>query len=285
MNIKKQAELQLSIVINYFNPKSDLHVLAVTKLCIESICKYTSMSFELILTDGSGLPNMELEQYAREKNLRYLPSETPEKYATSFNRGLKAGKGKFLVILANDIFLNEGWDVALTSAFSDTGIWMSVPYLSFSDFSPQIRSFTLSARNCMPRLITFNVNVLPRRVYEAIGPIDENLSGCFNDIDYLIRIRRNGGSIKMIDCGNVTHLGKGTLSTSSLANYKKDKTLFLNKYSELKSRDGNDVNYASEILCPSRVSRIILRMVSHLPSTSLVSKALGSLHKRIESFF
>jgi len=284
MNIKKKADLQLSIVINYFNPKSDPHVLAVTKLCIESIFKYTSMSFELILTDGSGFRNTELDQYAREKTIQYLPSETPEKYATSFNRGLKAGQGKYLVILANDIFLNEGWDQALTNPFKDTGIWMSVPYLSFSDFSPQVRSFTLSARNCTPRLITFNVNVLPRCVYEVIGPMDEYLSGCFNDIDYLIRIRRNGGAVKMIDCGNLTHLGKGTLSTSSLASYENDKSLFLKKYPELKSRSGDDVNYASQIMCPSRVSRIILKMISYIPSTSFVSKAIGSLHKRIECF-
>lgn len=278
-------ELHLSIVVNYFNPKSDSYVLAVTKLCIESIYKYTTMSFELILADGSGFPNLELEHYSREKNLRYQSSEKPEKYATSFNRGLKSGKGKFLVILANDIFLNEGWDQALTSPFSDAGIWMTVPYLSYSDFSPQIRSFTLSARNCTPRLITFNVNVIPRWVYEAIGPIDENLSGCFNDIDYLIRIRRNGGSIKIIDCGNLTHLGKGTLSTSSLVSYENDKTLFLNKYPELKSRNQNDVNYAYLILCPSPVSRIILTVASHFPSTSFVSKAIGSLHTRLESFF
>ena len=284
MSITKQADVELSIVINYFNPKSDPHILAVTKLCIEAVYKYTSMSFELLLSDGSGFPSGELEKYARERGLRYMPSDVPEKYASSFNRGLKACRGEFSVILANDIFLNEGWDQALTKPLRDTNIWMTVPYLSFSDFSPQVRSFTLAARNYKPRLITFNVNVLPRRVYEVIGIMDENLSGCFNDIDYLIRIRKNGGEALMIDCGNVTHLGKSTLSTSTMASYEKDKRLFLEKYPELKNTEGNDVNYASEILCPSKISRFILNIILHSSSKSFASKALSSLHKRIECF-
>jgi GT2 family glycosyltransferase len=38
----------------------------------------------------------------------------------------------------------------------------------------------------------------PAKCLETVGYIDEQFSGCFNDVDYALRIRHHGGEVAIV---------------------------------------------------------------------------------------
>jgi GT2 family glycosyltransferase len=275
----------LGIILIYFNPREDIRILRMTEFALHSIKKYTKNNFELFLVDGSGKNCSDLESLCRYEGWKYLPSVEQEEYAVTFNRGLKLSQCIYCVLIASDIFVTEEWDSRLIAEMERTDAWMVAPYLSFSDSPSQVWSFPAIRNSFEPITVTFNLNLFSHKCIKSIGELDERFSGCFNDIDYLIRIRRAGGRVVISDVGNITHLGKGTTSKFTLVNYERDLSRFFEKYPELISgRHRRVVNYSHQIFSKSFSYRFLLMLSYHVPFLKSHSRFQNFL-MRFESIF
>jgi GT2 family glycosyltransferase len=248
--------MRMSIIVNHFNPTQNARLFAMTEFCLRTIIANTSLSNEILLVDGSGFESKKLLQICEEERCAYLPSKTRESFSESYNRGLRTGQGDYLVFLANDIFVCAGWDLRLIQELERTGAWMAMPFLSYSDYQAQIRSWVSSNSTFEPNFATFNLNMIRKDIYEAVGPIDDGFSGNFNDLDYYARIRKKGGTVIIADAGEIVHHGRATLKIHSDTNWKRDRDRFIELYPELgigRTFDGNEALFGR-----SRVYRTIL---------------------------
>lgn len=223
----------ISVIVNYFNPQKHSQLEAMIIFTLECLSNYTSYPLELILADGSGRRSELLVNKCQEREWIYLESSVEETFAQTYNRGMVKATGDYRVWMASDIFVTKGWEKILIQELERTGAWMAAPYLTSSDYIPQTRNLPIRMYTFYPSSITFNLNIITRDCYEKIGLMDEQFSGCYNDIDYLIRIRKAGGEVIIVNAGQILHFGSATTSVNSNVNYDKDTQLFSLKYSEI----------------------------------------------------
>lgn len=219
--------LQASIVVNSFNPKGDPRIRAMTEFALRCYHAFTPAAHELILVDGHDTADAKMAAVCDELGYRYLHRGRRLAFAQGYNAGLEEARAPWIVLAANDIFVVDGWFEALLAAAQRSGAWMTSPYLSGSDYAPQRLQYVVSSRTFVPNHLTLNLNLISRHCLEVVGPLDEQFSGCFNDVDYVLRIRAAGGEVVLANCGEITHLGNATLKRPELlAMYAHDQPLF-----------------------------------------------------------
>jgi GT2 family glycosyltransferase len=225
----------ISIVINYFNPDGNSRIRSMIQYCLESYEHGTAYRKELLLVDGSGQVDASLQSLCSDRGWRYLVCPDKGMFARIYNAGARAATGDFIVWSASDIFVCPGWDARLIGEMERTGAWMAAPYLTNSDYTAQIRHWPLRMVTFRPSYMTFNLNMVTRQCVEKVGLMDDRFSGNYNDLDYLVRIRRAGGDAIVVDAGQVLHVARGTSSVSSTFRLDEDLRAFLHKYPEFRT--------------------------------------------------
>lgn len=271
--------MTLSIVVNYFNPRQNPRVLSMTALALHHLSDYTTLSREVLLVDGSGQFCEHLRHVCHALGFRYLPAEQRETFAQSYNRGAANSSGEFIVLMANDILVQPEWDVHMVRELRRTGAMMAAPYLSVSDYYTQVRGRPFRHATFCPSFMTFNLNVLTRECWAKVGPMDERFSGCFNDIDYLLRIRDIGGEAIICDAGDIQHLGRATRRAFTTVDDDDDRTAFYEKYPHFAR--GLRFDGTEPILCRSRLYRALLR-ATYVFKNPARSRQLRELIARFE---
>lgn len=252
-----------SIIVNSFNPGNSGRIRAMTELAIRCYKDYTRIPHELILVDGADGEDQALRTICDQLGYRYLHLGRRLTFAQGYNAGLRASIAPWRVIAASDIFVVSGWLEALLSAAERTGAWMVSPYLSQSDYPAQRRGFVFAHRTFVPDFLTFNLNLISSRCFETVGLVDEQFSGCFNDIDYALRIREKGGEIALAYCGDITHLGRGTLGLEGVAAMvTRDRPLFEAKWPDI--WDDNTLYLRTR----GGLKGLLLRTISILPNSA-----------------
>lgn len=221
----------VSIIVNSFNPNGDLRIRTMTELALRCYRAFTGPTHELILVDGHANPDPHLSSICIELGYHYLQLGKTLSFAEGYNAGLSAARAPWRVLAANDIFVVAGWLEAMLSTAEETRAWMVSPYLSSSDYPAQRIHQVLVQRTFVPEFLTLNLNLISPRCMEMVGHLDEQFSGCFNDVDYALRIRQQGGEVAIAYCGEITHLGRGTLGVSGVyAMYARDLPRFEAKW-------------------------------------------------------
>jgi len=223
---------KLSIIVNHFNPNSNSRLETMCILALEIYKDYTTLEHEVILSDGSGLFSDALDKKCKDLGYTYLPSQEKMSFSESYNQGLRVCKGEYISLCANDIFICPGWDVRLIQELTRTNAWMAQPYLTSSDYPCQNFDYPYKRKTYNTSAMTFNLNIMTRECLEKVGLLSNDFSGCYNDSDYLIRIRNLGRHVITVDAGRITHLGKATTSTagSSFVAFEEDMIKFKNIY-------------------------------------------------------
>lgn len=259
------------VIINYFNPKG---IESLRRMAQTSLAFFRDNSIgqhEICLLDGSGANDEPMRCFCAELRAAYLPSASPESFAQTYNRGLELADGNECVICASDIFVPHGWDKFLADYREFRG--MIIPYLSCSDYSTQQLASSWARRPIAPVACTINLNYFSRGAVKRIGLLDESFSGSYNDVDLLIRLRRAGMEVLMIDMGPVKHLGKMTVSVATTWDNDADTLTFARKYPHLVSRRWWYTLHDREI-CRHRGLAVFLRIAQALAPLSLLGKLL-----------
>lgn len=257
--------MKCSVVVNYFNPGRRPELQRTVLFCLEGLLQTAGKDAEIICADGSGgTPCDALNAFARGRGVVYAPSDAPEEFAVTYNRGCALAKGEILVLCASDIFTYEPWLEELTRQLDASGAAMACPYLSYTDYIAQAYSAPPKRNRFAPCCLTINVNAIRRETWATVGPLSTSYTGNYNDLDYLIRLRQRGLQAIIADCGLITHLGGITLSAGSLLRREQDQATFNAQYPAFATEDFWHRCW-HPLLCKSSVFRMLLRSVRQVP--------------------
>ncbi len=203
-----------------------------TKLCLESIARFTPQSHELIMVDNGSSDETvaNLREYAaHHTNVRVIVNRGNRGFAAGNNLGLALARGENVLLLNNDTVVTEGWLERMLAVFDrhpQTGIVGPVSnYVSGPQLVPQVTYKSLDGLPAFAaawssahagqsaeavRLVGFCL-LARRAVIDRIGGLDEQFgSGNFEDDDFCLRARLSGFQARIAQDSFVHHTGSQT---------------------------------------------------------------------------
>lgn len=244
-DIEDEFPFEVSIVILLYNN------MEMTKLCIDSVLKYTkNIKYELITVNNG----------SNQETTKWIESLSHTKKITlKHNIGSSRGgtiallsyfiDGKYVAYLSNDVVVTENWlENLLKCIKSDNKIaYVSPVYNSASNLQSipvtykDMKEMQLFAKNYNisdskkweQRARLFGIAMLYKPwVFDKIGKlVDLHFTNdMFADDDFSVRVKRAG--YKMISCKDtfIHHFGSSTIGDSQFEVMGKARTQFYNKY-------------------------------------------------------
>ncbi len=203
--------------------------LGYTKLCIESIYRYTISPFELILVDN-GSTDGTAEYVESIVGAKVIKNKENLGFAKGCNQGIEAAEGDYILFLNNDVIVTEHWlDNMIECLESDPKIGIVGPRSNYVN-SAQIIDVSYDTIEGLHRFAGdfnrqgqdkwFEVDLLigfcmliKREVIDKVGLLDERFGlGNFEDNDFCLRTRTAG--YRLVCAGNtyIHHFGNRTFA-------------------------------------------------------------------------
>jgi GT2 family glycosyltransferase len=195
------------IVVTYNN----LHL---TRVCLDSLLTYSQYeNMEIIIIDNASSDGSQafLSQWVtNRKNCKLILNEKNLGFAAANNQGLKIATGDYLALLNNDTHVTPGWIRTLLRHLElDKTIGLigpvtnnigneakiNISYSSMDEMLQKAAAYTNRhiGQTYPLRTAAFFCVMMPRAVYEHVGPLDEQFGrGFFEDDDYCRRIEQCG---------------------------------------------------------------------------------------------
>lgn len=201
---------------------------AYTEACLDSLLQSTDYpgALEIVAADNASSDETveRLKEWAqREPRMKLVLNQTNLGFSAGNNTGLAAASGDYLVMLNNDTVVTRGWLLTLLRHFqadaqlgllgpatNHIGNESKVPvaYDTIEQMPAAARRYTLPHMGQLypMKTLAFFCVMLPRAVYEKVGPMDENFGrGFFEDDDYSRRIEQQGLHLACADDVLVHH--------------------------------------------------------------------------------
>ncbi|RAP58428.1 glycosyltransferase [Oleiagrimonas sp. MCCC 1A03011] len=202
---------QVSVVVVTYNN------LDLTKVCLRSLEAYSNYpNMEVIVVDNAsadGSPDFLREWERGGPQRRVVLNEDNRGFAAANNQGLDMATGEYLVMLNNDTHVTPGWIATLKAHLMREPLLgmvgpvtnnignearIDIDYNDMDQMLVAAERYTRRHAGMLTPLRTaaFFCVMMPRSVYEKVGPLDEAFGvGFFEDDDYCRRIEQEGWSI------------------------------------------------------------------------------------------
>ena len=196
-----------SIVIPVFNQ------VAYTRQCLEHIEKATDIPYELIIIDNASTDGT--AAFLRGIGATVITNATNQGCAGAWNQGVAASRGRYVVLLNNDVLVTPGWLGRLVHFMTGTGRGIVSPAVRTGslnyDLPTYAEVFTRACARATRREVHGGCMVIAREVFDRVGLFDEGFQvGTFEDVDFLWRARRAGVTMATTGAVLVHHFGKVT---------------------------------------------------------------------------
>lgn len=188
---------------------------AYTQACLQSLFTRTEYPgrWEVVVADNASSDETveRLKEWsAREPRMKLVLNEQNLGFSAGNNTGLAVATGDYLVLLNNDTVVTRGWLLTLLRHFqvdptlgllgpatNHIGNESKVPvqYDTLAQMPAAARGWTLQHMGQLypMRTLAFFCVMMPRTVFEQVGPLDEHFGrGFFEDDDYCRRIEQLG---------------------------------------------------------------------------------------------
>lgn len=204
--------------------------LVFTRMCLESVL--SSMggpTFEVIVVDNAstdGTTRYVRALAARDARVRPWLMSTNLGFARGANAGLRAARGRWLVLLNNDAIVPPGWLATLTAHLADPTVGIVGPvtnqapgiarvadsYRTYGEFLDASSARGRDGRGGIDvERLTLFCAAVRRSVYEDVGPLDERFElGMFEDDDYCLRLAAAGLKPRLAEDVLVHHFGEAS---------------------------------------------------------------------------
>ena len=230
----------VSIVMLTYN------ALDYTKQCLNSILSQTHYPYELVLVDNAssdGTPEYLREFKQRYSNVTLIENQKNTGFAGGNNQGVKAARGKYVLLLNNDVLVGKSWLGDLVSALEkDPKIGMvgpitnyisglqrvdKVPYTDtreFPGFAAKVRVINQNKITARRRIAGFAV-LMPKTVYEEVEGLDVAFGiGNFEDDDLCVKVNKAGYAIMVHEGVYLHHFGHKTFIANQVDYQRNVKT-------------------------------------------------------------
>ncbi|WP_410511872.1 bifunctional glycosyltransferase family 2 protein/class I SAM-dependent methyltransferase [Paenibacillus sp. BR2-3] len=204
--------------------------LTYTKLCLESIRRYTQEgSYELIIVDN-GSTDGTVEWLKEQPDLHVLYNKENLGFPKGCNQGMAAATGDYMLLLNNDTIVTVNWlDQLLNCLRSDERIGavgpvtnaaayytaIPVPYRTLEEldlFAGEYNKADPAKWEERIKLIGYCL-LMKREVFEKVGWLDERFSpGNYEDEDYCLRIRFAGYKLMLCKDTFIQHFGSASFN-------------------------------------------------------------------------
>ena len=266
-NVKASARRVASPITELLNDSGDQRVTLVvvtfnnieyTRACLYSIDQHTDYpALEIIVVDNAsddGTREFLSEWVNAAPNRQIILNEENLGFAAANNQGLAAASGDFLVLLNNDTYVTPRWVCTLIDHLKlDSSIGLigpvtnnigneakiNIEYANIEDMLKESSTYTQNNTGVtLPlRTAAFFCVMMPREIYEKIGPLDEAFGlGFFEDDDYCRRVEQLG---KRIVCAEDVFIHHHLSASFSKLNsqvkqelFEKNKVIYETKWGE-----------------------------------------------------
>ncbi len=215
----------VSIVIPNYNQAD--YLLA----CLESIRRHTSEPHEIIIVDNGSTDHApERAKQLGWNEIQVIENESNIGFGPACNQGIRAARGKYIVLLNNDTLVTEGWlERMRNAAHSDPRLGLVGPRSNYVSHAVQfdgpatyhdpdsLEAYARElARNNRDRLeyvdrLVFFCVLIKRDLIEDIGLMDEGYAiGNFEDDDYCMLAKSRGWKLAVAQDAFIHHFGSRT---------------------------------------------------------------------------
>ncbi|CDM68255.1 glycosyl transferase family protein [Clostridium bornimense] len=212
-----------SIVILSFNELEN------TKLCIESVKKFTLKSISEIIVVDNGSTDGTVEWLRNQDDIKTIFLKINVGIAPGFNIGYKEAKGDTVVFLANDTIVTPNWinnisnalysdeSIAAVTAVVNKGLESITIPVSYNNIEEMI-SFAIRNNISDPSrwknkiLLGLYCIVVKKKVLDKVGAFDERFAPAyFEDFDLGLNLISNGYKIIQCDDAFIHHFSDVTI--------------------------------------------------------------------------
>lgn len=207
-----------------------------TKMALESIAKYTSEPYEVIVVDnGSNEETLSMLRQIDDSHVRVLYNAKNRGFGGGNNDGIAAADGEYILILNNDVIVTDGWLDRLLDPFDRIPhLGVSAPRTNKIVGQQQVVDATYNDVEAMHQYAADRAAVqekrgfltdraigfclcIDRKVIEQIGGFDERFAvGNFEDDDFSIRVRAAGYEIYVCDDVFIHHFGSQSFKANNI---------------------------------------------------------------------
>ena len=239
------------------------------KVCLESIIRYTSHPYCLILVDDGSNTEMKeyLNYFSQTQNTVLIRNESAKGYTFAANQGLQESKANYSLLINSDTVVTPNWldrmvacgesdsKIGIVGPLSNTASWQSIPQvfvegdwaenplpdgINIVDMGKIVSDFSHLLYPRIPFLNGFCF-MIKKQVFEKIGYFDEENfgAGYGEENDFCLRTRQAGWELAIADDVYVYHSQSRSYSHErrKLLCERADKIL-INKYGQQTISDG-----------------------------------------------
>jgi len=224
--------------------------------CVSSLRRHTRLPHELVLVDNGSEDGVEddLRRIRRTypHPVRLIRNRENRFFSGGNNQGIRASRGRHLVLLNADTVVTPGWLSGLIrAAEANPGVGMVGPYTNHAAglqvlWPPgykELRELPAWSRSwaqrrkgrvrLVPGLIGFCV-LVPRAVLDRVGLLDEGFGpGGFEDYDFCLRLRLAGCELAIAEEVYVHHFGgRGYVNMRYDALREENRALYWEKWGQ-----------------------------------------------------
>ncbi|TSC90491.1 MAG: Glycosyl transferase family 2 [Microgenomates group bacterium Gr01-1014_5] len=230
--------MEISIIILSYNTKK------LTRACINSVLKFSkSVQFEIIVVDN-GSTDGSLEWLVRESNIKLIENKENLGFSKGNNLGIKAAKGKYILLLNSDTELVEDSLLKMTrwmdihpsaavatcmlknpngSTQATGGFFPTLPRIllwsTFLDDLPLVNKLGIYhphvdsifgnyyEREHKLDWVTGAFFLMRREIIEKIGVLDEDFFMYVEELEYCYRIKKAGWEVFYTPITKIIHIG------------------------------------------------------------------------------
>lgn len=152
---------------------------------------------ELIIIDNASIDDTfdYLLQLKSEKflNIKVVTNKTNCGFAASVNQGLDTARGKYVLVMHNDVLLSDNTISELTSAIEETGAWLAAPLVTSSRVALQKKNTGSDEPYAEADMADSCCFMVPK---ELPVRFDEEFGLCFYEMrDFCRQIREDGENV------------------------------------------------------------------------------------------
>jgi len=231
---EKTGAVEASVILVSYN-----NLRATTVPCLESIFEKTSGDYEVICVDNfstDGTREYLKAASLKETRLKPILNETNRGFSGGNNDGIRAARGKYIILLNNDTVVSRGWLKGLTAVLErDMQIGLVGPVSNavgneqridiasegLAEILEEGRRWSTMSRGGIfeTDMLSFFCVATRRDVIERVGLLDEAFGpGYYEDDAYCIRTRKAGYRLVCAEDVFVYHSGGGSFSKGSSQN-------------------------------------------------------------------
>jgi GT2 family glycosyltransferase len=225
-----------------------------TKLCLDSIRRFTNLSHEIIIIDNASSDETLNQLFKHYPEIRLITNNKNLGFPEAVNQGIKTAIGDYILLLNNDTEVTEDWLYYLLKvAKNETSIGIVGPisnevsgvqidkeanYKTIDEMHLYAASVKEKNKNKIlqfPR-VAFLCTLIKREVINKIGGLDERFSpGNFEDDDFCLRAQLAGYKTVIAQDVFIHHYGSKSFKADGEKKYierlKTNHKIFVNKWS------------------------------------------------------